>query len=88
MKKSDNTNFRTVVREGEGEVFVCNICDWEAPEAKRVKLHISKKHRERSLDSDEEDEETKKLRKADGNVGDYVWEQFDGTGMVTSTQVR
>ena len=44
-KKVDNTNYRKVTKEDNSEVFMCNICNWEAIEAKRVKTHISKKHR-------------------------------------------
>ena len=87
-KKTDNTNYRIVTREGESELFACNICNWEAVEAKRVKQHITKKHRERSHDSDEEDEESKKVKRDGVNLlDDSVLAQWDKSSIVTSTQV-
>ena len=66
---------------------MCNICSWEAGEAKRVKQHITKKHRDRPLDSDDEDEDSKKLKKDESNLLDESnLDQFDKTGMITSTQ--
>ena len=86
-KKIDNTNYRKVTKEDETEVFVCNICNWEASEAKRVKQHITKKHRERSVDSEDEDEDHKKLKKNEEDlIDESSLEQFDRTGMITSTQ--
>ena len=87
-KKADNTNYRKVTKDDESEAFACNICNWEAIEAKRVKQHITKKHRERSVDSDDDDEEAKKA-KTDGAdlLEDSVLDQWDKSSMVTSTQV-
>ena len=88
-KKPDNTNFRKVTKDDESEMFVCNICNWEATEAKRVKQHISKKHRERSVDSDEEDEEAKKIKKDENSMLDEsMLDKWDKSSIVTSTQVQ
>ena len=88
-KKPDNTNFRKVTKGDESEMFVCNICNWEATEAKRVKQHISKKHRERSIDSDEDDEDPKKLKKDENTILDEsMLDKWDKSGLVTSTQVQ
>ena len=87
-KKIDNTNYKKVIKEDKSEIFVCNICSWEANEAKRVKKHISMKHRERSLDSDEDDDEAKRLKKDEKSLlEDSSLDQWDKTGMVTSTQL-
>ena len=84
-KENINNNFRKEEKDG-AEVFLCNICNGEFSEPKRVKQHISKKHRSRSV-SDDEDEEAKKPRKeAVGKLDESILFKFD-TSMVTSTQV-
>ena len=59
----DNTDFRMEVQEGK-EKYICNICGYEAEQAKAVKSHMSKKHREKPGE-EEGDGEPKKLKEKD-----------------------
>ena len=80
-KKDDvNNNFRKVEKEGV-KVFVCNIWHGEFSETKRVRQHITMKHRPRSI-SDDEDDDSKKLKK-DDMLDESMLQQFNGS-MVTS----
>ena len=56
----DNMDFRIEVRD-EKETYICNNCGYESEQAKAVKSHISKKHREKPGE-EEGDGEPKKLK--------------------------
>ena len=104
-KLLDNSNYREEQREGI-LWFICNVCNWEANEAKRVKMHISAKHkkgektsvsvgpkqtvsgeatrRKRSDDSEDEDEDAKKVKIDPLDESLLKW---DKSQLVASTQM-
>ena len=67
--KVDNTNFTVSEKDGQ-ETFICNICQKETKTAKSVKAHITSKHRERPVDSEDDDPTNKRCKDKDGNEED------------------
>ena len=86
-----NENFREIIKDGE-KMFACNVCLDEFDQPRKVKSHISMKHlknehsKKRKSDDDVEKNEVKK-HKTQAVFSESILEEFEKTGLFTSTQV-
>ena len=88
-----NENFSEITKEGK-RAFSCNICLEEFDQPRKVKTHISKKHlkstneptKKRKGDEEMDTNEIKK-HKSQAVFSESILEEFERTGMFTSTQV-
>ena len=52
-KPSENVRFRVEEKDNK-QIFICNTCNYEGATVGAVRSHITKKHREKPADSEDE----------------------------------